>query len=188
MTTYVARTDGGESVLELRRGTLDDIPAVDRDNWRAVLMTGDTAVDPAVEESHPTALTVVEPYVEMQITKVGLPVMLGRLFLKEYAASLRWKRTQGGLTLPNGVAIDTSDGSKAKIDQALSVLERGWASALNWKTKDGWIAVDLATMTAIAQAVVAFEQNCFDAEQAISAAIDAGSITATAQIDAYPWP
>jgi len=43
-------------------------------------------------------------------------------------------------------------------------------------------------MAAIATAVGAHVQACFAAENAVQAAITAGTITTTAEIDAAAWP
>lgn len=185
---YIAKTNGGADVLELRVGALADVPAADQGNWRTVVEVGDLAADPFTEVRYISAIAVAEPNVAMTWAKVAAPAPYARMRLKDYAASVRWQKTQRGLTLPSGIALDTSEASKAKIDQALSVLEKGWVGAINWKTKGGWVALDLAAMTAIAQAVVGFEQACFDAEKAVHEAIDAGTITSKAEVDAYAWP
>lgn len=185
--SYIANVSGSD-VVELRVGTLIDIPEVDRDNWRAVIETGDIATDPMAEVKVISALTLAEPNVQMVWTKTVLPPAYVKMRLKDYAAQKRWQHSQSGLTLPNGVVIDTTDASKSKINQTFGVLERGWIATVDWKAKTGKVTLDLAGITAIAQAVAAFEQACFAAEFAIIDAVDAGTITTKADIDGYAWP
>lgn len=184
---YIAKISGGD-VLELRVGVLTDIPEVDRDNWRAVIETGDLVTDPMAEVKVISALTLSEPVVHMVWTKTVLPAPYVKMRLKEYAAQKRWQHSQSGLALPNGVVIDTTDASKSKINQTLGVLERGWIASVEWKAKTGKITLDLAALTSIAQAVAGFEQACFAAEFDICDAVEAGTITSKAEIDGYSWP
>lgn len=184
---YIAKVSGSD-VVELRVGVLSDIAAADQGNWRPVVETGHQTADPYAEVRYISALNVNGSDVQMVWGKVALPEPYVRMRLKEYAAAVRWAKTQGGVTLPGGMVIDTSEASKTKIDQALALLEKGWAMTLNWKTRNNWLTLDLATMTAIAQAVAAHEQACFDAEQAVTSAIDAGTVSTKAGVDAYPWP
>lgn len=186
---YIARTDGGQTVLELRQGVLADIPEAERTAWRTV-----NEVRPAID---PTRQTWASPEIGVSNdgSVVGItwqvadfPDVWLRMRLKEYAANLRWRKQQSPLTLPSGVVIDASEASKAKIQQALSVLEKGWAQSLDFKAVNGWITVDLANMTLVAQALVAREQAMFTSEKNIAAEIDAGSITTNAQIDGWAWP
>lgn len=185
---YIARTDGGSEVLDLKVGIMSDIPVDDQSNWRPVVDAGDTVADPLTEVKVATDLVVNEPYVNLVWVKYPLPPMLAKSRLKDHAAAKRWQHSQSGLTLPNGVIVDTSDTSKAKVHQALSILEKGWAASVEWKAKNGRVVLDLAGITAVSQAMAAFEQACFAAEFAIIDAIDAGTLTTKAEIDAYAWP
>ena len=68
------------------------------------------------------------------------------------------------------------------------MLKEGWAQTLNFKTTSGFVTIDLAAMTAISQAVAAYVQACFTAEEALLAAIDEGTVTTAAQINGWSWP
>jgi hypothetical protein len=187
--TYIARTDGGQEVLELRQGVLTDIPAAARDNWRTVVEILPTLDNFSQIRTVP-AFTVSGDGATVSMTwqSVDLPDAWLRMRLKEYAANVRWQRQQLPLTLPDGTVVDATEASKAKIDQTLTVLEKGWVVSLDFKADSGWITVDLAGMTAVAQVLVAREQAQFTAEKAVDAAIDAGTVTTTTQIDGWDWP
>jgi hypothetical protein len=186
---YIARTDGGQSVLELRQGVLTDIPAAARGNWRAV-----TEVTPAIDNFSQIrtvpafAVSADGTLVSMTWQSVNLPTVWLQMRLKDYTANLRWQKQQLPMTLPDGTIIDATEASKTKIDQALRVLEKGWTASIDFKAENGWITVDLAALTTVAQALVSREQALFTTEKAIEAAIDAGSVTTTAGVDGWSWP
>lgn len=186
--SYIAKTNGGTEVLEIRSGVLADIPESDRSNWRSVI-DAPPPVDRLYQSRLPTDILVVGDEVHFQYSVISSPDALRKARLKEYAASKRWDKTQAGVTLPSGVKIKTDEASKTKIDQALAMLEKGWVAEIRWKVGTGeYLTLDLATMTGIAQAVAAYEQACFAAEEQIVLGIDAGTIATTAQIDGYAWP
>ena len=187
-TPYVARTAGGETVLELRQGALADIPEADRANWRAV-MEAESSLDRLTQvRTYPQLIASGDnPVVMTWLAETG-PAEWNKLRLKQYASQVRWDKTQAGLTLSNGIKLSTTDASQGRITAALLILERGWVKAIRWKADSGWIDVDLATMTQIAQAVAAYVQACFATEAAIGDAINAGDISSGTAIDAFGWP
>lgn len=187
---YIARTDGGTSVLELRQGVLLDIPETERGNWRAVSEVY-SSIEPLTQARSAPALTVNGDgsQVNLVVTAVDLPAPLARCNLVSRLAELRWQKTQAGVTLPNGVVIATDDNSQSKIHQALSILEKGWVTTIDYRAKTGYVTVDLAAMTAISQAVAAYVQGCFTAGHTIEDDIAAGTVTTLADILGHPaWP
>jgi hypothetical protein len=52
-----------------------------------------------------------------------------------------------------------------------------------WKTDSGFVLIDAATIIAISDAVLAHVDSCFEAEDEVLSAIDAGTITTRGQID-----
>ena len=187
--TYIARTDGGQSVLDIRRGVLADIPEADRSNWRSAFEVR-PSFDGLKQQLAGPSLTVNGDGSQVNIvwSVVTADAAWARMRLREYAAQLRYQREIAGVTLPNGVRIATDRDSQAKIQQAHTVLEKGWVTALDWKADSGWVSLDLASMTGIAQAVLAHVQSCFAAEKAVIAAIDAGTVTTGADVTAWAWP
>ena len=84
--------------------------------------------------------------------------------------------------------LDTTDASLVKINGALKALEDGVFATVRWKALGGWVTLDLTAMRSVHQTVSQFIQDCYDAEEAICAAIDAGTITTEADVEAYSWP
>ena len=107
--------------------------------------------------------------------------------LKAYAAQKRWQVEAGGIVVA-GVAVATDDRSMALINGTVGYLDDGGTGPIKFKAASGWVDVDAATILAIKQAIGAHIQACFAAEAAVDAAIDAGTITSIAAIDAWTWP
>jgi len=103
-----------------------------------------------------------------------------------YAANKRYTLETGGITL-NGTSVSTSRDSQAMIDGAYTYITTSGASTISYKSDSGWITMDAATVKAVALAIGQHVQNCFTSEQAVDAAINAGTITTFAQIDSYNW-
>lgn len=103
--------------------------------------------------------------------------------LKAHAAARRYAREVGGIVV-GGVSIDTSRESQAKIAGAHAYVQASPAATVDFKATSGWVTLTAATVTAIALAVAAHVQACFAAEKTVDAAIDAGTITTTAEVDA----
>jgi hypothetical protein len=113
---------------------------------------------------------VITPYVSPTVS------------LPEYAAAKRWEKEVGGTSL-NGLAIFTDDRSKLMISGARQAAESNPAFTTQWKTSAGFITLDAATIIAVSNAVLTHVSNCFAIEQQVIAAIEAGEITTTQEID-----
>lgn len=100
-----------------------------------------------------------------------------------YAADARWRRETGGIVVA-GAAIATDRQSQAMISGAHAFVQANPAAIIRWKSPAGFVTLDAATVTAIALAVGAHVQACFAAEADVLAAIAAGTVTTTAEIDA----
>jgi len=107
--------------------------------------------------------------------------------LPAYAAAKRFEVETGGITI-SGAAIDTSRDSQSMITGAYTYSQAHPEQTILFKAQSGWVTLDAPTMAAIATAVGAHVQACFAAENAVQAAITAGTITTTAEIDAAAWP
>jgi hypothetical protein len=187
--TFIARTDGATSgaPLEVRVGALTDISEGARSNWRAVVQQQPAVGDGAVR-TVPLFLIQPDGSVVMTWDHTAIPEMYHKMQLRQHAAEVRWRRSEMGITF-GGNLIHTSDISQAKIHAAITVLDKGWLSQVNWKTADGWVQVDAATMGMIGQAVAQYVQACYDAEQALVSAINAGDVMTRAGIESWAgWP
>lgn len=107
--------------------------------------------------------------------------------LRAYVAAKRWAVQTGGVVV-DGISIDTSDASRSMIADMAAYLQASGVETVEFKATSGWATLTAAEVVAIGLAVGAHVQACFVAERAITASIDAGAITSTAEIDAWPWP
>lgn len=103
--------------------------------------------------------------------------------LKARAATRRYAREIGGIEAA-GIVIDTSRESQAMIAGAHAYVQATPAATVEFKAASGWVTLDAATVTTIALAVASHVQACFAAEKAADEAIDAGTITTAAEVDA----
>jgi hypothetical protein len=104
--------------------------------------------------------------------------------LHAYAASVRYQRETGGITV-NGVPVATDDRSKLMITGARIAADADAGFTTQWKLATGaFTSIDAATVIAISNAVSDFVADCFAKEAELAAAITGGSITTTSQVDA----
>lgn len=187
-TRYIAKTNGATSgePLIVRRGQLEDIAVADRDNWRVVNEPG-VVLGPGEMRTVPTCQIEEDGSVTLVWGKAARPDYWVDMTLREKAAEKRWRVMTEGTTF-NGMMLDTTDGSLVKIIGALKALEDGVFTSVRWKTKGGWVNLDLTAMRAVHQTVSQFIQDCYDAEEAVVAAIEAGTITTEQQVEDYSWP
>lgn len=103
--------------------------------------------------------------------------------LPAYAASKRFEVETGGISF-GGSTIATDRESQAMISGAFAYVQQSPEATIQWKSENGFVELDAASMTAIALAVGAHVQACFAKEAEVAAAIEAETITDTAGIDA----
>lgn len=97
---------------------------------------------------------------------------------KQAIANKRWEVETGGLTL-QGVYVNTEDRSKTLLNGAALKAMRNAAYVLRWKTPTGFIDLSSEQVLAFADAVADFVQVCFDREDELMAAVDAGTYNDT---------
>jgi hypothetical protein len=92
-------------------------------------------------------------------------------------ASVRWERETGGMTF-NGMAVATDAVSQTKIIGAVVGAQIDPNAVINWKMADGtFVTLDAQAITAVAMAVRAHVQACFDREAELKVEIEAASTT-----------
>ena len=91
---------------------------------------------------------------------------------KAEIAAARYTREIAG-TAVNGVQIDTGRDSQALITGAALAAMLDENYSLNWKTTSGFIHLTAPEIIAVAQAVRAHVQSCFDREGELVALVDA---------------
>jgi len=93
--------------------------------------------------------------------------------LKADLAEQRWNAETGGLTLSNGVRIQTGREERAAFMSMLADVEVGGLEAIDFKTADGFITLTRDEARSLSRAVSDHVQSCFSAERAACAFIDA---------------
>ena len=103
---------------------------------------------------------------------------------KAAIAAARYEAETAG-TAVSGVTIDTGRDSQALITGAAlaAVIDQNYS--LNWKTPTGFIHLAASEIIAVAQAVRAHVQACFDKEGELVARINAA--TTKEDLDAIKW-
>jgi hypothetical protein len=96
---------------------------------------------------------------------------------KARIAARRWEAQTAGITI-NGMVMDTSEAGTGLINGAAleSFIDPDYI--LRWKTPaipPGWIELTSPQVIAIARAVRAHVQACFDNEFALASKVDAGT-------------
>lgn len=107
--------------------------------------------------------------------------------LYAYAATKRYAVETGGIVL-NGMRVMTDRQSQSLITGAYNYVQANRDVTVKFKTAAGFVELTAAQVMAIANAVGAHVQASFAAEGEINKKIIAGTITTTAEIDAFAWP
>lgn len=121
----------------------------------------------------PGALEVaVAPHDARQIWngEVWLPVPITAADIAER----RWRVETAGLTV-DGLAIATDDRSKLLINGAAVEAMLDPSYQMQWKTPSGFVELTASQVLAVARAVRAHVQACFDREADLLAQLDAGT-------------
>ncbi|WP_337267049.1 DUF4376 domain-containing protein [Oryzifoliimicrobium ureilyticus] len=100
-----------------------------------------------------------------------------------YLAAKRYQLETGGITL-QGMRIETDRQSQSMITGAFAYAKEDPDLTVEFKTKDGFVSLTSAQLTAIGAAVAQHVQASFAKEKEVYDAIKAGTITTTAEIDA----
>lgn len=102
-------------------------------------------------------------------------------------AAARYEREIAGVTV-NGVLIDTGRDSQALITGAAVAAMLNESYSLNWKTTSGFIHLTAPEIIAVAQAVRAHVQACFDREGELVALVDAAETAEDLDEIIISWP
>jgi hypothetical protein len=87
-------------------------------------------------------------------------------------AAYRYRVETGGVTV-GGTLIASDRQSQAMIAGAKLFADMNPAAMIDWKGASGWVQIDAAAVTAIANAVGDHVQACFSAERIHAEALDA---------------
>jgi hypothetical protein len=89
------------------------------------------------------------------------------------------------LVLHYGTVVKTDRESQALLTAAVLKAQDDPDYVVNWKAKNGWFQLDAATLIAIADAVRAHVQACFDKERELQEKIMAA--TSIEELEAIKW-
>lgn len=103
--------------------------------------------------------------------------------LKAHAERKRWEIEVGGIDVA-GMRIATDDRSKVLINGAHALAIEDPAAVFDFRAVGAWAQTDAATVRAIAVAVGRHVQTMFSRHRAAEEAVDAGTATTFAEIDA----
>ncbi len=107
--------------------------------------------------------------------------------LNAYAASKRYAVETGGIIV-NDMHVATDRASQSMITGAYNYAQANPGVMVQFKTAAGFLELTATQMTAIADAVGSHVQAAFATESSVAAAIQAGTISTFAEIDAASWP
>lgn len=130
------------------------------------------------------SITVVQMTPE-EIAAIPIPPPLTQAELKAFAADKRWRVETGGI-VRLGMPIPTDDRAKLLLLGASSGMADADTAPYNVGTSS--VTLTGAQYKALYAAIFAHVQACMARQVEIMAAIDAGTITTTAQIEAATWP
>ena len=106
---------------------------------------------------------------------------------KQDIAAARYEAETAGTTV-NGITIDTGRDSQALITGAALAAMLDENYSLNWKTPSGFIHLIAPEIIAVAQAVRAHVQSCFDREGELVALVDAAETPEDLDEIIISWP
>lgn len=100
-------------------------------------------------------------------------------------ADRRWAAEVAGVDI-TGIHVDTDDRSKLLINGAAleAMIDPGYV--MKWKTLSGFVELQAAQVLAVARAVRAHVQACFDREAVLLDAVANGTITADMIEESWP--
>ena len=111
---------------------------------------------------------------------------VGKIGLLPYVAQLRWKKEISGAAW-NGRQIDTDreSGQPKLLGEFVAIFTGQRVDPSPWKFADGvWLMLSNSDMGAVCLAARQYIASVYEIEAQITAAIAAGTITTTAEIDA----
>ncbi len=105
--------------------------------------------------------------------------------IRRQIAERRYRAEVAGITVA-GIRVDTDDRSKLLINGAALEAVIDPAYTLEWKTPAGFVPLTASQVIAVARAVRAHVQACFDREADLLAALTDGSLTDTMLEEGWP--
>jgi hypothetical protein len=184
--SYIARvtgTPGNYTVVDFMEASLSDVST--GQGWVPVTQTWPT-VD---NNTQVQAVAVLTPAANGQSVSWTLNVypenpLVAKENLRQYAVSQSIAKANGGVKLPSGAKLGTDPATSGEIVDAIEAIERGWASEpYTIQTLNGaWVSLSKADLLAAGGAITQFRLANYSARKACLDAINAGTITTSAQV------
>lgn len=112
--------------------------------------------------------------------------------LLAYANAKQWALATGGYTITVNSAplVFPSDVVSMGLitGKAARLAQPNPPASFDWQTPTGFVTIAAADFIAVATQIADFVQSTFNALAAVFAAIEAGTTTTTAEVDAAAWP
>lgn len=105
--------------------------------------------------------------------------------IKRDIAAVRYRFEVKGIKV-NGMVIDTSRDSQAMITAATLSAMIDSTYVCRWKTPDGFFTLDASALLEVSQAMRKHVQLCFDREDVLVKAVDAGTYTESMLQEGWP--
>jgi hypothetical protein len=151
-------------------------------SWKAVNGPGSIAEDAAA--------------LDEALLAAGLPASgltdATKAMLLAYANAKQWALATGDYTITVNSAplVFPSDVVSMGLitGKAARLAQPNPPASFEWQTPTGFVTIAAADFIAVATQIADFVQSTFNALAVVFAAIEAGTITTTAEIDAATWP
>jgi hypothetical protein len=146
---------------------------------------------PLSERFHPHVVAQMVPYdAQSAAPPTATPTLESLKHDLRQAATLQRRNVEWGGILFDGMRIATGKDDQDRITSVAVHAQPAGLQSFDFKTADGWITADLATLQEIATVVARHVQACFSVERTHHEAIDAiTTATAALAYDIYTgWP
>lgn len=130
-------------------------------------------------------VVVVREVVPWSSEEIAEAQAIQRTEIAQQIAARRWQAETAGIDVA-GMHVDTDDRSKLLINGAALEAMIDPDYVMQWKTPMGFVELAGAQVLAVARAVRAHVQACFDREAELLAAVADGSITDQMLQDGWP--
>ena len=105
--------------------------------------------------------------------------------LKAYIGTVRRIIEEQGVVMPSGIVVKSDVESQGKIAQTIQSIDLGLIEEpVKWKAASGFVLLSRADLLEVGRSVAQHVQRSFNAEEAVTAQYEAGTLDTTASIDA----
>jgi len=135
--------------------------------WYAITEIVGEEYHPHIQTQSDAVVTLnhVDFTASIEYTLTDIPLSEVKAASLQRIAKQRWEQMVGGLTLPSGVVVDTSEQSQSRITGMVAAINSQLlVGGIKFKTATGWVELTQAEALAVGGAVGAFVQGLYAAE------------------------